>query len=129
MEKMRREMDRAFEDAFREFRESPDHQGFFDEPRFGSSIDLKEEGENYVVRAYLPNRDMQNINVTVEGRNLRIEAKEQELTKKAGAAGASHSTRTAAYSQFLTLPGPVQGDQMKVDKKDGMLVVILPKQK
>ena len=93
MEKMRRDMDRAFEDAFREFRNTPEHKGFFDEPRFGSSLDLKEEGDNYVVRVYLPDRDVQNINVTVEDRTLKIEAKEEQTTKKEGEAGALHSTR------------------------------------
>ena len=129
MEKMRRDMDRAFDDAFREFRSAPEHKGFFDEPRFGSSLDLKEEGDHYVVRAYLPDRDVQNINVTVEDRTLRIEAREQETTRKEDKAGALHSTRKAAYSQLFTLPGPVQSEKMKVEKKEGMVVVTLPKAK
>jgi HSP20 family protein len=129
MERMRRDMDRTFDDAFREFRAFPEHKGFFDEPRFGSSLDLKEEGDNYVVRAYLPGRDMQNIDVTVKDGALRIEAKEQAMTKKEGETGTLHSSRHAAYSQFLTLPGPVQSEKMKVEKKEGMLVVTLPKAK
>ena len=129
MDKMRRDMDRVFEDAFREFRAAPEHKGFFDEPRFGSSVDLKKEGDNYVVRAYLPDCDMQNISVTVEERTLKIEAKEQAMTKKEGEGGALHSTRKAAYSQILTLPGPVQSEKMKVEKKEGMVVVTLPKAK
>jgi HSP20 family molecular chaperone IbpA len=129
MEKMRRDMDRAFEDAFREFRMEPEHQGFFDEPRFGSSLDLREEGDNYVVRAYLPDRDMENITVTVEGGTLKIEAKEQETRNKGGDTGSLHSTRKAAFSQQLTLPGPVQSEKMKIEKKESMLVVTLPKVK
>jgi len=129
MEEMRREMDRTFDEAFGEFRAAPEHKGFFDEPRFGSSLDLKEEGDNYVIRAYLPDRDMQNIDVTVEDRTLKIEAKEQETSKKEDKAGPLHRTRKAAYSQIFTLPGPVQGEKMQVDKKEGMLVVTLPKAK
>jgi len=129
MESMRRDMDRAFEDAFDEFRATPDHQGFFDEPRFGSSLDLKEEGDNYVVHLYLPERDMQNVNVTVENQTLKIEAKEQEITPKKEDAQALHRSRQAAYSQSFTLPGPVQGEKMKVEKKDSMVVVTLPKVK
>lgn len=129
MEKMRRDMDRVFDDAFREFCGTPDYKGFFDEPRFGSSLDLKEEGDNYVVRAYLPDRDMLSINVTVEAGTLKIEAKDQETMKKDDGGSALPSTRKAAYSQLITLPGPVQSDKMKVDKKVGMLVVTLPKAK
>ncbi len=127
MDKMRRDMDRMFEDAFREFRTGPDYQGFFDEPRFGSSVDLKEEGGAYVVRAYLPERDLQNINVSVEDRILKIEAKEQTLPKQEGGAGTLHTTRKAAYSQLITLPGPVQTGKMKVDRKASLLIVTLPK--
>jgi HSP20 family protein len=129
MDEMRREMDRTFDEAFREFRAAPEYKGFFDEPRFGSSLELKEEGDNYVVRAYLPDRDMQNIDVTVEDRILKIEAKEQETSKKEDKAGPLHRTRKAAYSQIFTLPGPVHGEKMQVDKKEGMLVVTLPKAK
>jgi HSP20 family protein len=129
MKEMRRDMDRAFDEAFGEFRGLPEYKGFFDEPRFGSSLDLKDEGDHYVVRAWLPDRDMQEINVTVQDRTLRIEAKEQETKKKDGDAGDLHSMHKAAYSQFLTLPGPVLSDKMKVEKKEGMLVVTLPKAK
>ena len=129
MEKMRREMDRTFEDAFREFRNTPEHKGFFDEPRFGSSLDIKEEGDNYVVRVYLPDRDMEKVNVTLEDRALKIEAKDEETTKKEDKAGALHSTRKAAYSQLVTLPGPVQSEKMKVEKKEAMIVVTVPKAK
>lgn len=129
MEKMRRDMDRTFDEAFREFREGPAHKGFFDESRFGSSVDFKDEGDNYVVRAYLPDRDVQNVSVAVENQTLKLEAKEQETDKKDDSGRALHSTRMAAYSQLLTLPGPVQSDKMKIDKKEGMLVVTLPKAK
>ena len=129
MERMRRDMDRTFDDAFGEFRAFPEFEGFFDEPRFGSSLNLKDDGEHYTVRAWLPDRDMKEINVTVQDGTLRIEAKEQETTKKEDKAGTLHSTRKAAYSQLLTLPGPVQSEKMKVEKKEGMLVVTLPKAK
>lgn len=127
MDKMNREMDVLFEEAFREFRSAPEHKDYFDEPRFGSSIDLKEDRENYIFRAYLPDRSMKNVNVIVEDRVLKIEATEQDTTKKDDKAGTLHSTRKAAYAQLVTLPGPVKSEQMKVEKKDGLLIVTLPK--
>ena len=97
----------------------------FDEARFGSSIDLAEEGDNYVVRAYLPDREMKNVNVSLDGRVLKIEAKAEETEQKKDQ-GATVSHR-AQYSQMLTLPGPVQMDKMKVDRKENMIVVTVPK--
>jgi HSP20 family protein len=118
-------MDRIFDDSFREFKNTPEHSSFFDEPRFGSSLDVKDEGNNYVVRAYLPDRNTKDVDVTVEGRTLRIGAKVEETTNEKGKRAII--THKAQYSQILTLPGPVQADKMKVDKKEGMLIVTLPK--
>lgn len=123
MEKMRREMDRVFAESFKELSRMPGHESFFDEERFGSTIDLAEEDDNYIVRAYLPARDMKNVNVTLDGRVLKIEAKAEE-EKKGEKTVVGHQAR---YSQMLTLPGPVENEKMKVDRKENMLVVMLPK--
>ena len=128
MEKMRRGMDRIFEDSFLEFRTLPEHKGGIDRPRFGSSLDLQEEGDNYVVRAYLPDRDMANVNVTIENNTLlKIEAKSEETDKNEHKGEVK--SRITHYAQVLALPGPVQADKMQVDKKEAMLVVTLPKAK
>jgi HSP20 family protein len=125
MDRMQREMDRIFEEQFKEFRLTPAHRGFFDLPRFGSSVDIKEEGDNYVVRAYLPGRDTNNVNVTAEERTVKIEAKAEKTDNKDG--GGAVVSRNSHYAQLLTLPGPVIPDKMQVDRKEGMLIVRLPK--
>ncbi|HEV3409848.1 MAG TPA: Hsp20/alpha crystallin family protein, partial [Chthoniobacterales bacterium] len=127
MERMRREMDRLFADGLRNF--GRDRKDVFDEARFGSAIDLQEEGDNYVVRAYLPDRNMDQVNVTLEGQTLKIEAREQQRRRKESDSGAVQSSRTSAYSQVFTLPGPVQEEKMKVDRKENMVVITLPKAK
>jgi HSP20 family molecular chaperone IbpA len=71
---------------------------------------------------------MQNVEVTVEKQVLKIRASEQASGTK-GEAGKMQSTRKAAFSQLLTLPGPVDVQKMEVEKKEGMLVVTLPKTK
>jgi HSP20 family protein len=125
MRKMQKDMDREFNDSFRAFRQEPGLKGFFDEPRFGSSIDMQEENGNYIIKAYLPHRDVQNVSVTVTNDTLKIEAKAQDK-KEAGSSG-PNVIHEAEYSQTVTLPGPVNAGEMKVDKKEGMLVITLPK--
>ncbi len=123
MDKMRRDMDRIFDESLQGF--GSDHQGIFDRPRFGSSLDVQEEGDKYIVRAYLPDRKMENVSVTVEGQTLKIDAKAEDTEKKEDKEFAK--SHKAHYAQILTLPGPVKADMMKVDKKEGMLIVTLPK--
>ena len=125
MERMRRDMDRIFDQSFREFRLLPEYKGMFDQARFGSSVDLSEEGNNYVVRAYLPGRDIKNMNVTLDGQTLKIEAKAEETENKQEEG--AMMTRKAHYTQMLALPGPVESEKMKVERKEGVLVVTLPK--
>jgi HSP20 family molecular chaperone IbpA len=125
MDRMRREMDRIFDRAFSDFRSQPEFSEFFNQARFGSSIDLQEEKDKYIVRAYLPDRDMNNVNVTIEGQLLKLEATE-ENTRQEQDEGMRFSSK-AHYSQVLTLPGPVQTEKMTVERKENMLVVMLPK--
>jgi HSP20 family molecular chaperone IbpA len=125
MDRMRREMDRIFNLTFSEFRSQPEFREFFNQARFGSSFDLQEENDKYIVRAYLPDRDVNNVNVTVEGQVLKLEAK-AENTRPEEKEGVLFS-RKAQYSQILTLPGPVQTDKMTVERKENVLVVTLPK--
>jgi HSP20 family molecular chaperone IbpA len=125
MEEMRREMDRIFDESFSEFRLSPEHKGRFDLPSFGSFVDLKEEGPDYIVTAYLPERDIKNVSAVVEDQTLKIEAKAEAARGKDGEKPSV--TRKAHYSQLLALPGPVQADKIKVERKEGVLTVTLPK--
>lgn len=125
MDRMHQEMDRIFKNAFEEFRAMPEHVGVFDEPRFGSSFIVHDEDGEYVVRAYLPERDLKDLKVTVEGQTLKIEAK-AETTGEEKQKGVVSSYK-AEYSQTLSLPGPVRKDGMKVERKNGMVVVTLPK--
>lgn len=129
MEEMKREMDRIFADSFNEFRLTPEHKGHYDHRNFGSFVDLKEEGSDYIVTAHLPERDIKNVNVAVEAQTLRIEAKAETTAELEQGDGKSSTTRKAQYSQLLTLPGPVQTDKMKVERKEGVLTVTLPKAK
>lgn len=126
MERMRREMDDMFQQSIREFGDVPEFKGMFDRSRFGSSVDLQEENGNYVVRAYLPDRDAENIKVTVDEHHiLKIEADAEERNEREG--GTMVFERKSHYSQHLTLPGPVDAGQLKVDRKNGMLLITVPK--
>ena len=125
MQKMQREMDSAINDSAGSYTNEPGFKGFFDQPRFGSSIDLQEANGSYVVKAYLPNRDMQNVSVTATNDTLKIDAKAQD--KKDDGSNGPNVIHEAEYSQAVTLPGPVDAGKMKVDKKEGMLIITLPK--
>ena len=125
MDRMQREMDSIFNQAFADSQSLPGFNAVFDQARFDSSFDVQDEGNQYVVRAYLPDRNMNNVNVAIEGQILKLEAKGENSQQ--GNKGNTVFSQNAQYAQILTLPGPVQSDKMTVDRKDNMLVVTLPK--
>lgn len=127
MNDLQRDMDQIFQSAFGKVPRSPELLSYFDQPRFGAFIDVKEEGANYVVTAYLPERDMKNVNATIEGRILKIEASAEDTPSKPGDGHGASVTRRAYYSQQLTLPGQVKADKMTVERKEGLLKVVVPK--
>jgi HSP20 family protein len=127
MDAMRREMDEMFHQTFKEFDDLPDPETFFDKSKFGSSFDLQNEEKQYIVRAYLPDRNAENIKVTVNGRILKIEATAENITGKN--TGDSQKVHKSYYAQMLSLPGEVDSDNLKVDRKNGMLVISTPKKK
>lgn len=129
MENMSLEMDRIFEDSFSEFRLTPEHKGGYDRRSFGSFVDLSEDDSGYVVTAYLPERDVKNVNVSVDVQTLKIEAKAETVAGQDKDQRSAAAVRKAHYSQFLTLPGPVEADRMKIERKEGVLTVTLPKAK
>lgn len=126
MENMRKEMDRTFADAFQDLK--LDSPGLFDKPEFGSSIDLQDEKDHYIVRAYLPGRDTKDVDVKIEGQTLKISAKAETRNRNESKTGVEESFNLSSYAQVLTLPGPVNGDKMKIDRKEGLLVINIPKQ-
>lgn len=125
MENMRREMDEMFHKSLGEMEKLPEEMNLFDQSQFGSSIEMREEDGKYIIRAYLPDRNAEKVNVSVENGNiLKIDAvAEESTTKENGGTVLKHKSH---YSQFLTLPGPVEADQLKVDRKQGMIVISVP---
>ena len=127
MEQMRHEMDRMFEQAFEDMEDMPDPKDFFDRARFGASVELQDQDGSYIVRAYLPERNAENAKVTVEGGALKIEAAAEESSENGGKGLVWR--KKSQFSQVITLPGPVDAAGLKTERKQGMLVITLPKSK
>jgi len=127
MNDLQQEMNGIFDDAFRDIPRTPEWKSYFDSPRFGSFIDLKEEGPNYVVTAYLPERDVKNVDAVIEGKVLKIEALAEDAETKTEVEGKTATARKAYYSQQLTLPVEVQANEINIERKEGILKVIVSK--
>ena len=108
-------MDSIFADSFRGAGD------WFNQSTLASSVDLREQNDKYVARVYLPNLDTSKVNVRIDNGALHIAANSERNVN--GKNEAEH------YEQTITLPKPIQSDKMKVDRKQDLLVITVPKEK
>jgi len=133
MQRMQNEMNQMLGNFRSQFRSVPGGSDPFQGFSFSPSVDLREDGDQYVVVADIPNSDESNINVKLEDNRLIIsaETKGQQKTDPGKNSGqVLRSERFAGrFERMIDLPSPVDGDKMKTDYKNGVLTVTIPKKK
>lgn len=95
--------------------------------RLGSSVNVDNEKDKYVVHFTLPHRDLTKVNVDFQDGELRLSAQEQKKSENDSAPNTMQSFERSRYEEAITLPGPVKQDEMKVDRQANAVVVTLPK--
>jgi len=113
MRDLQSQMDNVFAQAFRDLGNS------FGETGFASSVDLRDQKDQYVARIYLPNGDTSKVNARVENGKLDITMNAAE--NKNGA------TASENFEQVITLPEPVRADQLQIQRKSNLVVITVPK--
>ena len=91
------------------------------------AMDMKENQNNYMLRAELPGVSKENINVSVAEDVLTIsgEKKAEEDVKEGGW---HRSERVYGnFTRSFRMPGPVDAERIQAEFKDGVLQLTLPK--
>ena len=121
MQRMQAQIDRAFGRYFDAWQVAA--------PGDAAQISLKQQADDYVVKATIPGAREGDIKVDLDGRLLSISSQiksSEKQTAKNGAVG-SAATYSSAFEEAFTLPGPVNDAGMKSTFKDGVLTVTIPK--
>jgi HSP20 family protein len=102
----------------------------------GTSIDVADRGDEFVVTADLPGYETEEIDLSLRGDELRIDAeRRQELeTSDEGGDGESGTPRylrkerrQQSVSRAVTLPEQVDEENVSAQYRNGVLTVTLPK--
>ncbi len=91
-------------------------------------VDIREDENELVVKADLPDVDMNDIHLEIEQGTLTI--KGERKFEKVGGNGAGYHRLERAYGEFMrcfSLPDTVDTEKVKADYKRGVLTVALPK--
>jgi HSP20 family protein len=92
------------------------------------AVDILETENQLILRADLPDVDMKDIQIEVEGGTLTV--KGERKFEKATESAVGYHRIERNYGQFMrcfSVPETVDADQVKASYKNGVLTVTLPK--
>ena len=129
IQRMQRDMDRMFNNAFSRFNSSPDFQHLFRESFTTPEMDVREDDEKYTVIINLPGSGKDNVSVNLDGQILTVkgEQKFEKLDKDSQGNIIFQERRSGAFQRSITLPEPVKQAGMKTDIDNGVLTITIPK--
>ena len=130
MKRMSQDMDDMLHENADDMMDHPNTKRWIDRSSFNSAYNLQEEEDRYVVRAYLPERSAEQVKVSVRGQNLIIEAVAEKTSgMEVGKDGKATMRHMRQYAQSIALPKPVDGDHIEIERKEGLLLIHIPKTK
>ena len=90
-------------------------------------VDVYEDGEGITLKAELPEVDVKDVDLQVEGNTLTLKG-ERKLENEDKQEGYHRIERTyGAFSRTFTLPNTVDVEHITAESKDGVLRLFLPK--
>jgi HSP20 family protein len=118
---LREAMDSLFENALIEPRR-PGQSG-----DWGIPLDVTENEDSFVVKASIPGANPEDLEVTVIGDVLSVKGEIKSEAEKENERYHVRERRYGSFSRSVTLPAPVEADQVQADYQNGILTLTLPK--
>jgi len=130
MQRMHDEIDQAIRHATEQFRMDGVLTPFSHDLGYSSSLDVRDRKDHFEVRAYLPDAVTKDVKVTTEGdQTLRVSVSHRKEQKKDANGQQEMWSEMGQYDQLVTLPGPANMNEMKVDTRENEVVITIPKAK
>lgn len=103
----------------------------FNEPRsqrpWTPAVDILETENELLIKADLPDVDMQDIQVEIENGTLTLKG-ERKFAQDGKTYGYHRIERSyGSFARYFSLPDTVEADKVKADYKNGVLSVTIPK--
>ena len=130
MQRMQDHMNTMFGDAFGRFSRSPHFDNLLDSGSFTPEIDIKDQGDQLIIKIDLPGADNSNVNITCNDRELKISGKIDQLQEDRKWNGLLRQERRSGhFSRTIPLPAPVEADKMETKIDKGIVTITIPKTK
>lgn len=128
MARIREEMDRLFSQTMNRFANDRRFSGGSTTITFSPRINVKDEGDHYLVTVDLPGASESDLSVEVEGSSLTVRAKRDTAKEdQSGGTFLRHERIIGEFARTEQLPGPVDESGIETRFENGVLTVKLPK--
>jgi HSP20 family protein len=97
--------------------------------RWLPSLDLLEEPDAYVVELDMPGVSLKDLSISVAGRHLTLSGRRQLVRDYAAARIRVRERWSGAFSRSIELPGPVDAERLTATLHEGILRIVLPRQR
>ncbi|MBD2088883.1 Hsp20/alpha crystallin family protein [Microcoleus sp. FACHB-1515] len=97
------------------------------QPAWMPAVELKDEGDNFVLRAQLPGIDAKDLDVQVTREAVLIAGEQRSEQRSENNGIVKSEFRYGNFRRVVPLPVAVINDQVQADYKDGILSLTLPK--
>jgi HSP20 family protein len=121
--RLRREMDRLWEDYFGAGRRALRPM----EMEFAPAVDISETPEQVVVKAEVPGIDAKDIDITVSGDVLTIKGEKKAEREEKEESYHLVERSYGSFTRSLKLPAAVEMDKIEAKYEKGVLTVTCPK--
>jgi len=128
MDRMQAQMDKMFDQMSAQFRGEPQSGLLPDNAGYSLSLNVENLKNRYVVRAFLPDTKLSDVNVKLENdRTLQVGVSNQQIQTSEKKNEAASVSELGQYEQSIQLPSPVKPNGMKVVRNEHELLITLPK--
>jgi len=94
------------------------------------NIDIRDEGDRFVIKIDLPGADASNVDITCEEQQLKISGSVDQLQEEhQDGSLMRRERRSGRFSRTIPLSAPVEADKMKTKLDKGVMTVTIPKAK
>jgi len=90
-------------------------------------VDVRDEGDDYVVTADLPGYEADEVNLTLSGTRLEISGERAFEYEEEDADFVHRERRRSSINRTVRLPEEVEAESVDADLNEGVLAVHLPK--
>lgn len=100
-------------------------------PGWDLAVDVYEKGNNVIAEMNLPGIDSDKVNITINGDYLIISGSREEKKeeKNENKYYYSKEIKRGFFKRIVKIPFDIKSDEAKAEYKDGVLRVVLPKEK